>query len=667
MSTHLEVLLVEDNPGDANLIQEIMSAAAATKFHFTHVARLSEAIRHFKQNDAELALLDLGLPDSCGLETLRSIRRAVPWIPIVVLTGNNDERLGLEALKSGAQDYLIKEQVSGDLLIRVARYAVERHRSQMVIQENERFLKSTLNALSALIVIIDGTGRILAVNRAWREYVQDNVGRMEAVSEGQNYLKICRRATGAGREDAVAIAAGVRSVMFQGKKLFETEYACHRGDSKRWFHCRATPFRDNGNFLVVVAHEDISPIKLAQEDLIRSEKRFRQVQKIESLGTLAGGIAHDFNNILSAINGFSELAMEKAKADPSQLACLREIHQAGMRASDLVRQILTFSRKSNTELKPLCIDLVVKEAMQLLRSTLPTSIEIKKRIQTRLDPIMADPTQVHQIIMNLCTNASHAMEPDGGTLAVMLTQETPDTAFFREHLDMRPGDYLKLTLSDTGCGMTPEVLSSIFDPYFTTKDLGEGTGLGLSVVHGIVKDHGGAIEVQSEPGVGTTFTLYFPTVQRKTSSNGIDSGASLPGGEERILLIDDEPSILRLNRSILRELGYRVSSESDSQRALEQFRATPEAYDLIHTDMTMPKLTGDRLAKSIRSIRQDIPIILSTGYNRKMDESQAKKLGIDLLMMKPVSRKVLAKEIRRLLDERSGASKDRKSEATILD
>jgi PAS domain S-box-containing protein len=666
MSSHLEVLLVEDNPGDAHLIQEIMSEAAATKFHFTHVARLSEAIRHFKEKGAELALLDLGLPDSSGLETLRSIRRAFPWIPIVVLTGNNDETLGLEALKSGAQDYLVKEQVSGDLLIRVARYAVERHRSQLVIQENERFLKSTLNALSALIAIIDGTGRILAVNRAWRQYVQDNGWRVEEVSEGKNYLEICHYATGARREAAMIITAGVRSVLFQREKFFETEYACHSGTSKRWFHCRATPFRDDGNFLVVVAHEDITPIKLAQEDLIRSEKRFRQVQKIESLGTLAGGIAHDFNNILSAINGFSELAMENAKDDAAQLACLREIHQAGMRASDLVRQILTFSRKSNTELRPLCIDIVVKEAMQLLRSTLPTSIDIKKRIQARSDPIMADPTQVHQIIMNLCTNASHAMAPDGGTLAVMLTQETPDAAFFREHLDMGPGDYLKLTVSDTGCGMTPEVLSSIFDPYFTTKDLGEGTGLGLSVVHGIVKDHGGAIEVQSEPGVGTTFTLYFPTVHRKTSSSGIDTAASLPCGEERILLIDDEPSILRLNRRILSELGYHVSSESDSQRALEKFRAAPEAFDLILSDMTMPKLTGDRLAKSIRAIRQDIPIILSTGYNRMIDESQAEKLGIDALMMKPVSRKVLATEIRRLLDERSG-DEDRKTGVTILE
>lgn len=405
------------------------------------------------------------------------------------------------------------------------------------------------------------------------------------------------------------------------------------------------PVRDKAGKIVsaVEVVEDIT-------GLTRLEGQLRQAQKMESLGTLAGGIAHDFNNILSGILGYTELALEKAKDLPALQGYLSEVYRAGMRATDLTKQILTFSRRTDTELSPLMITPTTREALKLLRSTLPTTIEIRERIDKNLGEILADPTQIHQIIMNLCTNASHAMEPFGGILEVGLSEVQLDEPLTLSVDKLQPGRYIRLTISDTGCGMSPEIITSIFDPYFTTKDLGEGTGLGLSVVHGIVNECGGGVSVVSVQGKGSTFSLYFP-ITKKNAIRSIEARREpLPTGTEHILVVDDEPAILKVLTVVLQKQGYQVTTDNDSTRALERFKEDSSLFDLVISDVTMPKLKGDSLMAEIKAIKPDIPVILCTGYSNSLSEQKALQVGAAALMIKPIAKKHLLTGIREVLD-----------------
>jgi len=315
----------------------------------------------------------------------------------------------------------------------------------------------------------------------------------------------------------------------------------------------------------------------------------------------------------------------------------------------LVKQILTFSRQAEQELKPVQIKHVAMEALKLLRASLPTTIEIHQTIESN-SAVLADFIQIHQVVMNLCTNASHAMQAEGGTLEVSLVDVEIDSDFAAGHPGLLPGPYLRLSVKDTGHGMSPDVLNRIFDPFFTTKEKGEGTGMGLSVVHGIVKSHDGEVVVHSEPGKGTTFNIYFPAIEKEEIQ---ETGAvlPLPVGNERILFIDDEPSLVYIGKQILERLGYEVEARTSSLEALELFKIKSEKFDLVVTDMTMPKMTGDHLAREIIKIRANIPIILCTGYSKKISEGKAEASGVRALVMKPVVAEQLAKIVRRVLDE----------------
>ncbi len=382
---------------------------------------------------------------------------------------------------------------------------------------------------------------------------------------------------------------------------------------------------------------------------VKLETKLRQAQKMEAIGTLAGGIAHDFNNILSLIMGYTELAMHNVSEDSRVRDNMDKVFKASERARDLVKQILAFSRQGGEEIKPAQIHLIVKEILKLLRPTLPTTIEIRQNI-TSTGTVMADPTQIHQVIMNLCTNAYHAMSDKGGILEVSLTDVELDSDYTAKHLDAHPGPYLKLTVSDTGHGMEKKVLNRIFDPYYTTKEKTGGTGMGLAVVHGIVKSHGGVISVYSEPGKGSTFNVFLP---RTESAEGVvepEEIIPLPIGKERILFIDDEPAIVDIGKGMLEHLGYTVVTRTSPIEALEAFKAMPDKFDLVITDMTMPKMTGDELAKELMKIRLDIPIILCTGFSELINEEKAKAMGIRAFVMKPVVQRELANAVRKALD-----------------
>jgi PAS domain S-box-containing protein len=399
--------------------------------------------------------------------------------------------------------------------------------------------------------------------------------------------------------------------------------------------------------------EDITEQKRAEKEREKLQSQLRQAQKMEAIGTLAGGIAHDFNNILSAIMGYTEIAALQFPDENKVKGSLKEVLNAGRRARDLVKQILDFSRKSEQERIPIQIGPVVKEALKLLRSSLPTTIEIREHIEGDTAIVEADPTQIHQILMNLCANASHAMSGEEGILEVAIGNvEVGSSDSALGYSDIPPGNYLRLTVSDTGKGMTPEILERIFEPYYTTKEKGEGTGLGLSVAHGIVKSYGGTVTAYSEPGKGSTFHVYFPVIQKKAEVPETDEAAPIPTGNEHILLIDDEPALTDLGKQMLEKLGYKVRTRTSSMEALKLFETKPDQFDLVITDMTMPHMTGEKLAGELMKIRSDIPVIICTGYSEYIAEEKANEIGIRAFVMKPVVMRDLANTVRKVLDNK---------------
>jgi signal transduction histidine kinase len=511
------ILLIEDNPGDARLVKEMLAEGDPSSFRLSHVERLAEGIAQLKEDDFQVVLLDLSLPDGQGLDTVIRICTQIPHVPVLVFTGCNDETLAIRAVQVGAQDYLVKGQMDHHLLKRSIRYALERKR--------------------------------------------------------------------------------------------------------------------------------------AEERMRALEERLRHSQKMEAIGTLAGGIAHDFNNILSGLLGYAELARLETSLGSRINRNLEELLRVGARAKDLVKQILAFSRRTFQEKKPIHVEPLVQEAVKLLRSSLPTTIEIRLDIKEDSGIIDADPTQIHQVLLNLCTNSYHAMEETGGLLTIGLSPIHLDAYAAGQHPDLQQGPYVRLTVSDTGVGMAPEILERVFDPYFTTKEAGKGTGLGLAVVHGIVHSHGGAIKVYSEPGKGTTFHVYFPRVE--TSFEGTSLGLTeepVPLGRgEHILLIDDEPALVEIGKQMLEHLGYQVTVRTSSVEALGLFSSQPSRFDLVITDMTMAHMTGEKLAEEMLRIRPNLPIILCTGFSEHISEAKAKALGIREFLMKPLTLKDLARAVRRNL------------------
>jgi len=395
---------------------------------------------------------------------------------------------------------------------------------------------------------------------------------------------------------------------------------------------------------------DTTDIKRERTEKKELEKKLRQSQKLEAIGTLAGGISHDFNNILTAILGYTEIALEEVDDESSVSDFLDEVYSAGMRARDLVKQILAFARQTEQELKPIRVDLIAREALKLLRSTLPTTIDIVQHIKSK-SLIMADPTQIHQIIMNLCANAAHAMEEKGGTLKIRIKDSVLGPQVTDNYPDLEPGFYLKLEVEDSGIGIDAKNLDAIFEPYFTTKESGEGTGLGLSVVHGIVKSYFGEIIVTSQSGKGSVFKIYLPVIKSAGIEKRFDTMEILMGNEH-ILYVDDELAIAELGKKMLESLGYHVTTRTSSIEALELFKFRADIFDLVITDMTMPNMTGDRLASEMMKIRSDIPVIICTGYSKNFSDADAIENGIKALQMKPLIKKELAKTVRKVLDDK---------------
>lgn len=427
--------------------------------------------------------------------------------------------------------------------------------------------------------------------------------------------------------------------------------ALHKDGRQLIFHGVMAPVLDSDDRLsrIYGTSVDISEQKRMDDERRKLQEQILKAQKMESIGALAGGIAHDFNNILSAVIGYSEIAWEQAGDVEAARESLKEVLQASRRAKDLVAQILAFSRHVDQEFAPVQIQLIVKEVCKLLRATLPSNITIETDIQS-FASVMADAGQVHQVLMNLCTNAYQSMNDTGGTLTLKLNEIELDQPLMTLGSDLKPGKYLEIIVQDNGCGMDEATMNRIFDPYFSTKNPDEGTGLGLSVVFGIVKSHGGIIDVESKVRHGSTFRILIPTIKKAATRETDDYLDSAEGGNERILFVDDELLLAKMAKQTLESLGYHVQTKTNSVEALEAIQTSPDDYDLIITDMMMPHMTGDHLASEILKIRPDLPMIICTGFSERIDKKEARELGFKAFVRKPWRKAEMAGAIRMALE-----------------
>jgi len=506
-------------------------------------------------------------------------------------------------------------------------------RTERILSEQKFFLKTLIETIPNPVFYKDLFGRYLGCNRAFEEFL----GKSRSEIIGKTVYDLAP-------EDIADLYYEKDEELYKnpGTQHYEWKVRKNTGELREVFFDKAT-FNGSDGFPtgLIGLITDITERKLL-------ESQMRQTHKLEAIGTLAGGIAHDFNNILSSILGFSELALDEVEKDSTMEDNLQEIYAGGLRAKDIVNQILAFARQSEDGKKPTRVDVIIIEALKLIRPSTPSTIEIRKEIESS-SLVMGNTTQIHQLILNLCTNAAHAMEDNGGIMEVTLKD-----VHFGEIINipegLEKGKYIELAISDTGSGIEPEHIDSIFDPYFTTKKAGKGTGMGLSMARGIVESYGGTILVESSPSVKTRFTIYLPITSNLDNEITFEN-KTLPKGDEHILFVDDEPPIARMGSRMLESLGYQVTTRTSSIEALELFKAKPDDFQLVITDMTMPHMTGDKFAIELKQIRADIPIVLCTGYSNKIDADIAQKIGINAFTYKPFSKADLASTVREVLDK----------------
>ncbi len=611
-----------------------------------------------RSEQPDAILLDIKMPEMDGFEVCERLKaeKQTGAIPVIMLTALKTESSDLvRGLEAGADAYLSKPvdenvlaaQVKTALRIRKAELALRRQnegldalvREKTVsLRQSEERVKALLNASSEAAVLMDAAFCIQAINT-------EAARRLGCPPE--ECLQTCILDYLPAETAEQSRAKGWEVIQTGRPVCFEDE----RGGVI--YSHRVYPVFNDQQQVVQLAlfARDVTEERRHEAERAQLENQLRQAQKMEAVGTLAGGIAHDFNNILSAVLGYTDLALTEVQKGTLLHKNLSEVLFAGNRARDLVGQILSISRPDSQEMRPVPLNSLVKEAMKMLRSTIPSSISFQERVCSRQLVVLADPTQLHQVIVNLATNAKQAMPEQSGSMEVWLDRIVFEDQPGADHPDLVPGPYARLSVSDTGLGIPMDQQEKIFEPYFTTKERGEGTGLGLSVVHGIVKTHQGKIEVSSRPGQGSLFQVYLPLDERGSYREvRPEPAGELPGGSEKILVVDDEDAIVNMVRQYLERLGYRVTARNSSFEALQAFQATPNAFDAVVTDMTMPDLTGVQLAREILKIRPELPVILCTGYSDSVSEDSSRQQGLAKYLKKPINREELAFSVRQVLD-----------------
>jgi len=619
----------------------------------------TEGIEKTIEELPDTILLDIQMPGMDGYEVCKYLKadEQIKNIPVIFISAiETDTRSRIKGLEIGGDAFLVKPideeelvaQVNVMLRIRRSRDELEAKKEHLEELDQEKTRALVENEERYRTITENSPDIITRYNKQLRHiYVSPNIITLSG-KKAEDYIGKTYKEMGYPEQVCLPVEEAITKTFKSGEQQ-ELEYEYHPPNTPTsiFISQRLKPeFGPEGTVesVIGVSH-DITERKKLEEQL-------RQAQKMEAIGTLAGGIAHDFNNILGVIMGYTELVLEEIPEKEFHHQNLNQVMAAARRGEEMVKQILAFSRKSEEEKKPVYINHILKEALKMLRSSLPTTIEIKSRIEENTGLVMANPTQVQQVIMNLSTNAAHAMREDGGgleiTLKEMIIEDNEDNLM---ELNLAPGRYQLMTVKDTGHGMTPGIMERIFEPYFTTKRPGEGTGMGLSVVHGIIKSHGGEIRVSSEPFKGTTFHVYFPAAE-DVKEPIIKKDQPVTGGSERILFVDDDNNLAEMGKLMLEKLGYNVTVRTSSIEALEVFRKTPNKFDLVITDQTMPNKTGTQLTRELLRLRPDIPVILSTGFSETVNKENFKTLGIRAFVMKPIVKNDIAKIIRKVLDER---------------
>lgn len=634
----LKILLIEDNPGDARLIKEALSEVESTEIELSHATRLQEGLAKLAAENFDVLLLDLSLPDASGLDTIRQAHKAVAGVPIIVLTGFNDEAFSITVVHEGAQDFLVKGQFDGALLMRAIRYAIERKEAQQELKASREFAINIINSSLDMIIAVDGDEKIVKFNKAAQKTFGYEL--TEVLGKPVDILYADRDEAKRVREKTLA----------EGKCVQQITNVRKNGE-RFPASLSASVLRDErGDFQGFVGtSRDIT-------EQLNLEAQLRHAQKMDSIGQLAAGVAHDFNNILTVIQGYASLLVSKQNLAPDLAGPLNEISLAGEHAASLTRQLLTFSRKQTIQPRSLDLNDILKNITKMLNRLLGAEIVLRLEHATDLPPIHADAGMLEQVIINLAVNARDAM-PKGGQICVSTASVEVAPAYAQHRPEARPGHFVCLSIADSGIGMDHATLTRIFEPFFTTKEPGKGTGLGLATVYGIVQSHQGWIEVSSIVGQGTRFKIFLPAAQ---ACDNEASESSLPEqecrGNETIFIVEDIAELRNMVHTLLETYGYKVIEAANGVAALPIWEQHKDEIDLLLTDVVMPEgMSGHDLATKLLAEKKSLHVIFTSGHSIDLIGRDVRLREGENFLQKPYQALTLARTIRRCLD-RANAS-----------
>jgi signal transduction histidine kinase/FixJ family two-component response regulator len=653
MNVPLHVLFVEDSEDDMLLqVRELRHGGYEPRWERVEAPeRLQAALA---RPDWDIVISDYALPRFNGLDALRLVQESGLDLPFILISGTIGEDVAVDCMKAGAHDYLLKDSLvrlvpAVQRELRDAAERRQRRQAERALRESHQLLSLICEHTAEMLVLFRsdpaGAYRVASVNRGWLDFCR-RLGRSvdEAACLGRTTDEVL----------ALLSTADEVSTLLRGHFALADARACPAPFELEWPAAGGALLTEQqliafsnggGSRMLLWTSRDVTTRKQAEDQQWRLEAQLQQAQKMETLGTLAGGIAHDFNNILTGLSGHLDLIRPDVEPLPAVRESVEQLQAGILRAAALVRRILDFSRKRTSLRKPIRLGPVVHEAMKFLRPLVPAGVVVHEQIQAQEPLVAADAGQVHQVVANLCSNAFHALQPDGGLLQVTLEAVAVDDARAAQHPPLQPGPHVRLRIRDTGCGMDEATLARLFEPFFTTRPPGAGTGLGLVVVKGIVSAHEGAVGVTSRPGQGTTFDLYFPAAE----ATGSDVHPGLPSRGEEVMFVDDEAYITHMATALLRRLGCQVRAFTDPIEALRAFTAEPARFAVLITDLAMPRLRGTDLARQMRLLRPDLPVLLTTGFCDAPELERARQQGFPLVLEKPFTVDRLVELLREVL------------------